>query len=295
MTTNTSDLQNIARQIRRMMIEALRPQESHHIGCSLSIVEILTYLYFRSLKIFPQNPENPNRDIFILSKGHAALALYAVLSLKGFLPKSTFLTYDLNGSKLAEHISNSVPGVEVSTGSLGHGLSIAAGFATSFLNDNKKNKVYVLLSDGEFNEGSTWEAIMYAGHHRLHNLTAIVDLNGFQAYAKTSRVINLSPLSQKIASFNWDVYKINGHNFSGLEKTFNAIKKSKSLKPKCIIARTIKGKGVPFFEGKFESHYLSVTEMQKKEILEELESAAKPSVVIPAKAGIYMDPRSGRG
>jgi len=268
--SNDKNLTETAKEIRKYIIEVLRPKESHHIGCSFSIVDILTLLYCRVLKTFPETPKNSRRDIFILSKGHAALAVYAILCKKGFFKKGTLMTYEQDGSWLPEHMSTKVPGVELSTGSLGHGLPVGIGFATSFINDKKKNKVVVLMSDGELNEGSNWEAIMYAGHHQLNNLTVIIDLNGFQGYAPTKKVIDLLPIKEKIIPFNWNVYEVNGHDFKAMEKVFNQIKNSRNNKPNFIIAKTVKGKGVPYFEGKFESHYKSVDEKTKTEILKDL-------------------------
>lgn len=262
------NLENVASKIRKGIIEILEPKESHHIGCSLSIVEILTCLYFNVLEINPKKPSDLNRDIFILSKGHAAAALYVTLAEKGFFDKAVLKGYDRNGGMLPEHVVTSVKGIEVSTGSLGHGLPIGLGFAKAALSDNRKNKVYILLSDGEFNEGSNWEAIMFAGHHKLHNLTAIVDNNGFQGYSRIENVIDLSPIFKKISSFGWNVYYTDGHNFKSLQKAF--VKSNKSNKPSFIFAYTVKGKGIPYFEGKFESHYLSISAEEKQQILTEL-------------------------
>lgn len=264
-------LHYIAQQIRKDMISVLEPKESHHIGCSLSIVDILSYLYFRQLHVYPKEPKNPNRDIFILSKGHGALGLYATLFRKHFFSLDLLMTYDKNGGQLPEHASTMVPGVELSTGSLGHGLSVGLGFATALKNDNKKNKIYVLMSDGEFDEGSNWEAIMYAGYHKLNNLIVIVDVNGFQGYASTKEVLNLDPLDQKVIAFNWETYKIDGHEFKDMKRIFHKINHTKSNKPIMIFAKTIKGKGVAFFEGKFESHYISVDKETKQKILCEME------------------------
>ncbi|MBI4226622.1 transketolase [Candidatus Roizmanbacteria bacterium] len=260
-------LKVIAKKMRFDMMKAIRPGQSHHIGCSYSIVEILTFLYFKLLKIDPKNPSNHDRDIFILSKGHAGLALYTILFEKGFINKDTLLSYDQDGGILPEHASNVIPGVEVSTGSLGHGLPIAVGFATSFLNDDKHNNVYVLMSDGELNEGSNWEAIMYAGFHKLHNLTVVIDGNGFQGYSDTEKVIDLSPISRKIENFGWNYYDADGHDFDSLDKVFQKIKKNKNKKPHFIFAKTTKGKGLPGLEGKFEAHYKSLDEETKQKLL----------------------------
>lgn len=262
-----SELEKIASEIRLLMLEVLRPKESHHIGCAFSIVDILTYLYFNELNVNPKNPKDPKRDIFLLSKGHAALALYAALCQKGFFPKKRLLTYDQDGSDIPEHASVHVEGVELSTGSLGHALPVGIGFATSFLNDKKKNKVYILLSDGELDEGSNWEAIMYAGHHKIKNLTAIVDKNGFQGYSDTEKVLDLSPLKKKIEAFGWEVIEADGHDFESLKTVLD--QRQSLSKPRMIITSTVKGKGIPYFEGRFDSHYKSVDEETKEKIIKE--------------------------
>lgn len=258
-------LEKTAKEIRLLMLESLRPKESHHIGCAFSIVDILTYLYFNELNVNPKKPKDPSRDIFLLSKGHAALALYSTLCQKGFFSKARLLTYDQDGSDIPEHASIHVEGVELSTGSLGHALPVGIGFATSFSNDKKKNKVYVLLSDGELDEGSNWEAIMYAGHHRISNLTAIVDKNGLQGYSDTKNVLDLSPLKRKIEVFGWEVEECDGHDFESIKTVFD--QRQSLIKPKMIIANTVKGKGISYFEGKFDSHYKSVDEKTKQELI----------------------------
>ena len=266
-TKKIKKLTNTASKIRKGIIEMLVPKESHHIGCSMSMVEILTYLYFDEMNINPKKPTDSNRDIFILSKGHAGASLYTTLSLRGFFDKKILKQFDINGGILPEHATSVVPGVELSTGSLGHGLPVGLGFALSFLTDNKKNKVYIGMSDGELNEGSNWEAIMFAGHHKINNLIAIVDKNNFQGYGPTKEVINLSPIQDKLKTFGWNTYEINGHNFSDLKKVFDKVKQSKNKKPHFIIANTVKGKGIPEFEGKFESHYHSITQEMKEKLL----------------------------
>lgn len=262
-----------AYQIRRQIIKMLAPHESHHIGCSLSIVEILAVLYFKVLRIYPKHPNSQDRDIFILSKGHAAAALYATLAEKGFFAKKLLQTYDRDGGLLPEHSTRVVPGIEVSTGSLGHGLSMGVGFALSFKNDNKKNKVYVLISDGELNEGSNWEAIMFACHHKLNNLIVIVDANGYQGYGRTKDVLNLEPYSEKFKAFGWNTIVVeDGNDIGKLYKGFEKIQTPRPYTPTptILIAKTIKGKGIAYFEGKFESHYKSISQETKEKILSDL-------------------------
>lgn len=263
------DLPKTAYNIRKSIIKMLIPNESHHIGCSLSIIEILTVLYFDILRIDPKNPNDKNRDIFILSKGHAAAALYATLAQRGFFSQKILSKYDTNGGILPEHITKVVPGVEVSTGSLGHGLPIGVGFALSNREMCNKNIVYVLMSDGELNEGSNWEAIMFAGFHKLDNLVVIIDANGLQGYGSTKKVLDLGHIKDKISPFGWNTYETDGHNLEELKSLLQQIKEKSNGKPHFIIAHTVKGKGIPYFEGKFESHYYSLDEITKKKILSE--------------------------
>lgn len=263
-------LKKKALAVRKNIITMLVPQESHHIGCSLSIVDILTTLYFYILRINPKKPDHPDRDIFILSKGHAGAALYATLAERGFFKKSLLKSYDRNGGVLPEHVTKVVAGVELSTGSLGHGMSVGIGFALAGIHNSSKKKIFVLISDGELNEGSTWESIMFAGHHQLSNLVVIIDYNKMQGYGMTHEVLDLNPLGEKIASFQWNIYEEDGHNHAGLAGVFERIALCRDNKPHFVIAHTIKGKGIPFFEGKFESHYKSINEATQKEILRTL-------------------------
>lgn len=273
MKSNFTDLQlhKTSRDIRKKILEMIVPLESHHIGCALGIVEILTVLYFSEMKHTPQNPQSIDRDYFILSKGHSASALYATLCTAGYFDESLLQTYDSNGSNMPEHASHHVPGVEYSTGSLGHGLPAGCGVAYSFKKiDKKQNKVYVMVSDGEFNEGSNWEAIQFAGHHELNNLVVIADVNGFQGYSSTQNVIDLSPLDTKIREFKWNVYSANGNNIESLLMVFKQLRRTNNNKPHVILCNTTKGKGMGSFEGTFESHYTSLTLDQKKQILSHL-------------------------
>lgn len=260
-------LEGIAKEIRHSVIKVLNPSISHHIGCSLGIIELLTYLYFHELKIDPQKPKDPERDMFILSKGHAGIALFATLAQRGFFGHEILGGYDRDGGTVPEHATTVVSGVELSTGSLGHGLPVATGLAFDFQAIKSKRRAIVLMSDGELDEGSNWEAIMFSGHHRLANLVAIVDKNGFQGYGATTDIMDLGSIADKVKMFGWEAYEIDGHDFEQMESAFAQIKQNKSGKPSMIIAKTIKGKGIPHFEGKFESHYNSIDQATKDTIL----------------------------
>lgn len=228
--------------------------QSSHIGSCLSIADILAVLHNGVLNVRPKEPNWEDRDRFILSKGHACAAVYAVLAEKGYFPMEWLDTFCQKGSKLAGHISHEVAGVEVSTGSLGHGLSIGCGMALAAKQDNKPYKVYVLLSDGDCDEGSTWEATMFASHHRLDNLVAIVDYNKLQAMGFSKDILGLEPMPLKWQSFGWSVREVNGHNTDEIENVLQNV--PLNLKqPSCIIAHTIKGKGVSFMENSVLWHY----------------------------------------
>ncbi|TSC95183.1 MAG: transketolase subunit A [Parcubacteria group bacterium Licking1014_1] len=254
-----------AREIRKNVLEMKFASQSSHIGSAFSCIDILTVLYFKILNINPKNPTSENRDRFILSKGHAASALYATLARRGFFSENVLKNYCQNGKKLAGHTTkDSVPGIETSTGSLGHGLPMGIGLA---LAGRKKYKVFVLMSDGECDEGSNWEAALFASHHKLDNLIAIIDYNKLQAFGKTNEVLNLEPLKEKFIAFGWGVKEINGHNHTEIEK---ALLSCNDNKPNIIIANTIKGKGVSFMENKLKWHYKSLNENEYKKALEEL-------------------------
>lgn len=265
----SQDLIKTSNTIRRLYIQSLNPTVSHHIGSCLSCIDILTCLYFSAMHIDPQNPDDPHRDYFLLSKGHAAGALYATLCHQGFFPESQLMTFDQDDSVFMEHSNSKIPGVEFSTGSLGHALPVACGLAHSFIKDKKSNRVYVLLSDGELNEGSNWESFLFAGFHKYHNLTVIIDFNQFQGFGKSQEVLQTQPIRSKLESFGWAYFKVDGHDLSALTQILDQVK-SVSDKPQIIFANTIKGKGIPLFEGKFESHYLSIDDDQKQEILKNL-------------------------
>lgn len=243
---------------------------SSHIGSALSCVDILTVLYFHTLKISQTNPLDKNRDKFILSKGHAVSALYATLSERGFFDNSILEKYCADGSILPGHSTKScVPGVEVSTGSLGHGLPMGVGMAVACKYDNLKYGIFVLLSDGECDEGSIWEAALFAAHHKLDNLIAIVDYNKIQAFGLTKEVLNLEPFADKWKAFGWEVREVDGHNFGEIIAALKKVPFRKN-KPSMIIAHTIKGKGISFMENKLLWHYRAPNQEELEAALKEL-------------------------
>jgi len=260
----------IAVEIRKKILKMIFNSQTSHVGSALSCVDILTVLYFRILNVDPKNPQADNRDRFILSKGHAASSLYATLAQKRFFPEEILNEYCKDGGRLPGHSTKGcVPGVEASAGSLGHGLAVGAGMAITGKRDNKKYKVFVLMSDGECDEGSVWETAMFAAHHKLDNLAVIIDYNKLQAFGKTNDVLNLEPLREKWFSFNWQVQEIDGHNFTQIEKTLNNVPFEKD-KPNLIIAHTIKGKGISFMENKLEWHYKSPNKEEYNLAIKEL-------------------------
>ncbi len=245
-----------AAEIRAKVIQLSHQGRTPHLGSSLSCVDILAELYLNHIKIDPISPEAPDRDRFFLSKGHAVTTLYAILAKQGFFPESELdADYAEPGSRLPEHPSrNCVPGIEASTGSLGHGLGLACGVALGNRIQNIDANVYALLSDGECNEGSIWEAAMTAPAMKLDRVCAIVDVNKWQATGRSSEVLNLEPLHEKFAAFGWETTRIDGHNFSEIEAALNAFP-AQSGKPTAIIADTIKGKGISFMEDDNNWHY----------------------------------------
>lgn len=234
------------------------------------MADLLAVLYGKILRIDAANPKWAERDRFILSKGHGAAILYAVLAEKGFFSKELLNTYYQNGSFLAGHAnSHNVPGVEVSTGSLGHGLPIGCGMALAGKRGNKPYRVFVIMSDGELDEGSNWEAILFAPQHKLDNLVAIVDYNKIQSFGTVSEVLDLDPLADKWLSFRWAAREIDGHNYKQIESTLESIPFEQG-KPSVIIAHTVKGKGVSFMENQLAWHYKSPDDKQLAQALAEL-------------------------
>ena len=259
----------LAKSIRAHALTMVHKANASHIGSCLSIADILAVLYSKILRIDLSNLAWPERDRFILSKGHAAAILYAVLAEKGFFPKEWLDAYCQDGSKLTGHISHYVPGVEVSTGSLGHGLPIGCGMALAGKRDGRPYRVFVLLSDGELDEGSTWESILFASHHRLDNLVAIVDYNKIQSFGTVKEVLDLEPLAEKWRAFKWSAREIDGHNCNQIEEALTGVPFEQG-KPSVIIAHTIKGKGVSFMENKLEWHYKAPNLEELKQAIKEL-------------------------
>jgi transketolase len=260
-----------ALDIRLLSLQMVHNANASHIGGVLSMTDILAVLYSRILNFNIENPKWSNRDRFILSKGHCCVGVYASLAKVGFISLTELDTYAQDGSRLMSHISHKVPGVEFSTGSLGHGLSFAVGKALSAKLRAQKWNTYAILSDGELGEGSNWEAIMFAAHHKLDNLIAIIDYNKLQSLTTVDETLRIEPLADKFRSFGWNVREIDGHNHKELFESFQTIPWTKNM-PSVIIAHTTKGKGVSFMENKVEWHYKSPNIDQLNEAFKELKS-----------------------
>ena len=260
----------IAKDIRKKIVEIMYRAKAAHISSCLSCTDILTILYFKILRIDPKNPLLANRDRFILSKGHAVAALYIALSKRGFFPEEILDNYYQNGSKLPGHSTlGTVPGIEVSTGSLGHGLPMGAGLALAAKKDGQDYRTFVLMSDGECEIGATWEAALFSSYHKLDNLIGIVDYNKIQAFGRVKDILNIEPLTKKWESFGWEVREVDGHNLFELEKTLLALPFAKD-KPNLLIAHTVKGKGISFIEDNFEWHFKNLTKEEYETALREL-------------------------
>ena len=270
----TKKLNNLALEIQKEIIEISYVKKTHHIGSCLSCVHILVALFFGIMK-FSKKKINQN-DFFIMSKGHAALAYYLILMKKNFFTKQYLLNNFLeNSGTLGGHPDkNNKLGIDYCSGSLGHGLSVGCGIALSYVKDKKKNKVFILMGDGECNEGMVWEAILFAGHHKLYNLFVVIDYNKLQGFGSTTQILNLSSLKNKIKSFNWNVVEADGHDINSI------IKKAKKMilnynKPNLIIANTIKGKGITFMENKFESHYQILNNKEYLQSLQKIKNSLR--------------------
>ncbi|MGH9864786.1 MAG: transketolase [Candidatus Acidiferrales bacterium] len=267
--SRNGDLADLARTIRITTARMIHRARSSHIGSCFSIADLLAVLYGRILRVDALRPAWPKRDRFILSKGHACAVLYAVLAEEGFFPKSWLDTFYQDGSALGGHAMHSVPGVEVSTGSLGHGLSLGCGMALAGKREARPFRVFTLLSDGECDEGSVWEAVLFAGHHQLENLVAIVDYNEIQSMGRVSEVLDLQPFEEKWRACRWAVREIDGHNLAEIECALREAPFEPN-RPSCIIAHTVKGKGVSFMEDKLLWHYRSPSGEDLRAALAEL-------------------------
>lgn len=244
-----------AKEIRRIVFSMILSAHASHIASAYSVVEILTYLYSERLNFDPKKPDNPNRDRFILSKGWGISALYATLFRQGFIDGKLIEEYCKDGSKMIGIATrNGIPGIEATTGSMGHGLPVGVGIAKALKLQKKKNRVYTIIGDGELDEGSTWEGILLAAHHHLDNYIVFVDYNKWQSFGRTNSVLNMEPLTDKFIAFNWHVEEINGHNFGEIHRAVSSCLRIMN-KPSVIIAHTVKGKGLSVIEDKNEWHY----------------------------------------
>ncbi len=268
----TVELKRIATQIRKGVITAVASAASGHPGGSLSVSDILTYLFFKEMNIDPQNPKNPDRDRFVLSKGHCSPGLYSTLANRGFFPVEDLTGFRQAGSYLEGHPNmDKVPGVDMSTGSLGQGVSAAVGMALAAKLDKKDYRVFTVLGDGELEEGQVWEASMAAAHYKLDNLTAFVDYNGLQIDGKITDVMNPEPIADKFKAFGWEVLAINAHDYDQIESAIAQAKETKG-KPTVIVAHSIKGKGVSYMENQAGWHGSAPKKEQAEQAIQELDA-----------------------
>jgi transketolase len=260
----------MCRTVRRTIVEQSKSANVGHIGSALSVVEILAALYGAVLKI--ETPTSLDRDRFILSKGHAALALYCFLQLRGWLKEPGLSSYCGDGTLLGVHPEHVLPGVDFSSGSLGHGLSVGAGAALAARRQRSRRSVFVLMSDAECNEGAVWEAAMFAAHHRLANLIGIIDLNGQQALGYTRDVLSLSPMAERWRAFGWAVQEVDGHNVEEIAQILQRLDTANGP-PHLLIARTVFGKGVSYMENQIKWHYWPMSDTEFDQAILELSAA----------------------
>ena len=265
------ELLHLACEARMHVLTSVFNAASGHLGGSLSSMDVLIWLYFRQLHIDPAKPDDPLRDRFVLSKGHAAPALYTVLAQRGFFPLSELATLRKWHSRLQGHPNmNALPGIDMTTGSLGQGASAAAGMALAAKLSGQAYRVYALLGDGELQEGQVWEAFLFAAHHQLANLCYIIDRNRLQLDGSTEQIIHLEPLQEKLTSFGLAVHTADGHNFPALQETFGSIQKEKG--PSAIILNTVKGKGISFMENLSQWHGKAPNAAEYEQAMQELQT-----------------------
>ncbi len=270
-----TELSIIANKVRKNALTAVYSASSGHPGGSLSIAEILTLLYFEVMNVDPKNPKNPDRDRFVLSKGHTAPALYSVLALKGFFPVEDVATFRKTDSYLQGHPDmKHIPGVDMSTGSLGQGVSAAGGMALAAKLDNKAYRVYSILGDGEIEEGQVWEQAMFAAHYKLDNFTIFVDNNGLQIDGNVADVMNPNPIDKKFEAFGWHVIKVDAHDFNALMDAINEAKATKG-QPTAVIMKSIKGKNVSYMENNASWHGSAPNKEQYEQAISELDAIIK--------------------
>lgn len=270
MAKSLDELKSISKEIRKDIVKMLTESASGHPGGSLSATDIMTVLFFKEMNLDPNNEKDPNRDRFVLSKGHAAPVLYSTLARRGYFPVEELSTLRKFKSRLQGHPSiQYLPGIDMSTGSLGQGISAAVGMALAGKIDKKDYRVYTILGDGELEEGQVWEASMCAAHYKLNNLTAFIDFNGLQIDGDITKVMNPCPIDKKFEAFGWNVLVIDGHNY---EEIIDAIEKAKECKdkPTAVVCKTIKGKGVSFMENQAEWHGIAPSREQCEAALKEL-------------------------
>ena len=272
---NNTELQQIANEVRKGIVTAVHSAKSGHPGGSLSSADIMTYLYFEEMNVDPKEPKKADRDRFVLSKGHVAPALYSTLAQKGYFPVEDLKTLRHVGSYLQGHPDmKGTPGVDMSGGSLGQGISVAAGIALSAKLSNENYRVYTMLGDGEIQEGQVWEAAMFAGHRKLDNLVVIVDNNGLQIDGNVDDVCSPYPIDKKFEAFNFHVINIDAHNFDEIRKAFEEAKNTKG-QPTAIIAKSVKGKGVSFMENRAEWHGSAPNDEKYEIAMDELKKAGE--------------------
>jgi transketolase len=265
-----ADTRELASRVRKHALRMTSRGGSSHIGAVFSMADIIAVLYGNVMRLNPREPRHPDRDRFILSKGHAGAGAYAVLAECGFIPTGKLDTHYQDDSDLSGHVSHiGVPGVELSTGSLGHGLSVGTGMAYGAKLDEKAHRVFVLMSDGECDEGSNWEAVLFAAHHKLSNLIAIIDYNKIQSLKPVAETIALEPFAEKWRSFGWSVVEVDGHDHDALQRVFDDLPSDE--RPTCVIAHTTKGKGVSFMENSVLWHYRTAKDAEFADALAELE------------------------